>query len=92
MDIYSRIVEKIITEQEHVIGPLALELAKRVTGLIIEWPKHEIGFQGDKKQVLESLVKEYEALFGATSVNVCKDAIRPFLSEIKEEDIPSILR
>jgi hypothetical protein len=92
MDIHSQIVEKIITEQENVIGPLALELAKRVSGLTIDWPKHEIRFQGDKKQILERLVQEYESLFGATSVNVCKNAIRPLLSEIKKEEIPQILQ
>lgn len=92
MDIYSKLVEKIIIEQENIVGPLALEQAKKVSGLSINWEKKEIIFQGDHKQIVEKLVEKYQALFGQASVEVCKDAIKTFKSEVTKDMLPQILQ
>lgn len=91
MDAYSEIVKKIIAEQEHVIGPLALEQAGKVKGLTVDWPKKEVKFQGDKKEILGNLVKQYEALFGQASVQVCKDAARSIVKTLPPENVPSLI-
>ncbi len=92
MDVLAQAVERIIVEQEKIIGPIALEQAKKVSGLSVDWPKHEVKLSGDEKTVLEHLVKQYEALFGKASIEVCKEAIEPLSDKLKPEDLPSILK
>ena len=90
MDVYERAAEKIIKEQEGIIGPLALEQARRVKGLEID--DHIVKFTGDKVRALESLVEQYRQLFGQTSVEVCREAARGFMSKLPPQEIPSLLR
>lgn len=89
-DLYSQAVEKIVHEQESIIGPLALEQAKKITGL--SFSNGSAAVTGDKSHVLEMLVKQYEQIFGKASVEVCKDAIQPFLSQFPANEVPSLLR
>jgi len=91
MDIFGQIVEKIIKEQEDIIGPIALEQAKKVDGLKVDWEKHVISVTGDKKAVLEKLVAQYEHLFGKASVEVCKDAVKRIIGEAPKDQIPQVL-
>lgn len=92
MDIFAQIAEKIIREQEGIIGPVALEQARKVVGLIINWPKHEVILEGDKKEIVEKLVQQYEHLFGQASVEVCKDAVKDLVSAIPQNQMPQFLQ
>ncbi len=92
MDIFAQIAEKIIREQESIIGPVALEQARKVSGLIINWEKHEVKLEGDKKEIVEKLVKQYEYLFGQASVEVCKDAVKDIVSTIPQNQMPQFLQ
>ena len=92
MDILAQAVEKIIHEQEKIIGPIALEQAKKVQGLSVDWDKREISLAGDEKKVLETLVKQYEMLFGRASIEVCKEAIGSLSDKISQNDLPDILK
>lgn len=85
-------VVKIIQEQEFIIGPLAWEEAEKVRGLRINLISHEVNVEGDPKEVLESLVNQYERLFGRASREVCRDAVRPLLAQIPDNDIPPVLK
>ena len=38
MDVFAQIVEKIIEQQESIIGPDAIQQAKHVIELTIDWP------------------------------------------------------
>jgi len=91
MDIFAKIAEKIISEQEGIIGPVALEQARKVSGLIINWEKHEVKLEGDKKEIVEKLVEQYEYLFGQASVEVCKDAVKSIISQVPKDQVPHIL-
>ena len=91
MDIFAKIVEKIIREQEGIIGPVALEQARKVPGLKIDWPKHVVVLEGDKKEIVEKLVEQYEYLFGQASVEVCKDAVKDIISSIPKTQMPQFL-
>ena len=91
MDIFAQIAEKIIKEQETIIGPVALEQARKVSGLIINWEKHEVKLEGDKKEIVEKLVEQYEYLFGQASVEVCKDAVKNLLTKIPQDQRPQLL-
>ena len=91
MDIFAQIAEKIIREQEDIVGPVALEQAKKVQGLRIDWKNHEISFEGDKKKIVESLVEQYRGLFGRASIEVCREAVRGIISRVPKDQLPSIL-
>jgi|WetSurMetagenome_2_1015567.scaffolds.fasta_scaffold1455231_1 hypothetical protein len=92
MDILAQIVQKIIQEQEKIIGPIALEQAKQVEGLFVDWEKREVRLAGDEKSVLENLVKKYQSLFGRASVEVCKEAIGSITDKISPNNLPDILK
>ena len=84
-------VQKIIKEQESIIGPVALEQARKVPGLKVNWEKHEVILEGNQKEIIEKLVEQYEYLFGRASVEVCKDAVKSLLSKIPQDKIPTLL-
>ena len=88
----NELVSKIIKEQELIIGPVAWEQAEKVSGLRVDIATHAVVIEGSTKEVLEKLVAQYEKLFGQASREVCRDAVRPLLSQVPEEEIPAILK
>ena len=91
MDIYSEFVRKIIKEQETILGPVAIEQARKVAGLTVDDKGENVTLSGDKKQILENLVKQYQNLFGMISVEVCREAVRGILSQAPKDQIPQVL-
>jgi len=91
MDILEQAAEKIIEEQEKIIGPIAFEQAKKVPGLSIDLQKHEVKIEGDQKEILQKLVEQYQHLFGQASVEVCKDAVRDIIKQAPQDKIPSLI-
>jgi hypothetical protein len=91
MDIFLTIVQRIIKEQELVIGPLAWEEAQKVKGLKID-KKNQITLEGKELDVVDRLVKQYERLFGQASVEVCKDAVKDLVYEMPKDQVPAILK
>lgn len=89
MDNYQAIAQAIVKQQESVVGPLAWTEAQKVSGILVK--NKEIQISGDGKKVIEKLVFQFENLFGQASVEVCKDAVRPFKEKLKSVEIPSIL-
>lgn len=92
MDIYAQMADKIIRVQEGIIGPVALEQAGKVSGLKVDWQKHDIQFDGSKKDILGKLIEQYKSLFGQASVEICKDAVRGIASEMKPDALPASLK
>ena len=91
MDPVAQAVSKIIKEQQAIIGPVALDQAKKVSGLTIA-SVEDVKITGGKKQTLENLVKQFEKLFGKASIQVCKEAFEPYSDKIPAADIPDILK
>ena len=91
MDKYSDAILKIVNEQKLIIGPIAFDLAKRVQGVTVISEK-EITIIGDPKSTLESVVVEYEKLFGRSSVEVSKEVIKKGNGVLQPEELPAILR
>lgn len=91
MDIYSKLAERIIKEQEGIIGPIALEQAQKVPGLVLHWDAHEVELSGDEKDIVDKLIIQYKALFGEASVRVCKDAVQDLIAQVPQGQIPSLL-
>jgi hypothetical protein len=90
MDLYAQIADKIIKEQQAIIGPVAIEQAKKVPGLKVDEKNREVILQGDEKVIIGMLVEQYQHLFGKTSVEVCKDAIRNM--QVPADNLPPLLR
>ncbi len=90
MSVYAQIAVKIIKEQESIIGPIALEQAKKVPGLSVDWSKGEVKITGNEQATIQNLVEQYQHLFGKTSVEVCKDAIKGL--SVPADSLPALLR
>ena len=91
MDIYVQMASSIIKAQQSIVGPVAFEQAKRVNGLKIGKNAEEIKVEGDKKAVLEELVKQYEGLFGMASLEVCRNAVRSITRTVPTDQLPQFL-
>ncbi len=91
MDIFAQIANKIISEQEVIIGPIAFEQAGKVDGLKLNEQSHEVSIDGDKKKILENLVMQYEKLFGRASIEVCREAVKGLISQAPKDQIPQLL-
>ncbi|MBI1838986.1 MAG: hypothetical protein HYR95_01645 [Candidatus Colwellbacteria bacterium] len=87
-----QLASRIIHEQATIIGPAAWSEAQQVEGLSIDVSRMEAYVTGNRKEVLERLVLQYEQLFGKASREVCREAVRPFLSQVSIEEIPEVLR
>ena len=87
---YEQIVERIIKEQEKVIGPLAIDQAKKVHGINVDASNQSITLDGDKMEVVQDLVKQYEHLFGKIAIEVCKEALKNM--NLQKDELPSILQ
>ena len=91
MDVYAEMVERIIKQQESIIGPIAVEQAEHVHNLHIDWDKKEISVTGDADKVIDDLVNQYKELFGKISVEVCREAAEPLIKKLPEGHLPKTL-
>ncbi len=91
MDPYVEAVSRIIKEQQLIIGPIALDQAKKVAGLQFGGTD-DVVITGNKKEVLSNLVDQYAKIFGRASVEVCKEAFSPLSGKFPSGDIPDILK
>jgi len=90
MEPYAQGISNIIKEQQAIIGPIALDQAKKVSGLEVNGT--DIKIAGNKKEVLTNLVNRYAKLFGRASIEVCKEAFEPYLDKISSSEVPDILK
>jgi hypothetical protein len=74
-DQHVQVISKIISAQSEVIGPLAYDLAHNVGGLVFDGRDVLASVNGDYKNVLTDLVKQYSKVFGQSSIEVCKDVV-----------------
>ncbi len=90
-----QVIGAIVTQQQLIIGPLAIEQANKVEGLVIQGDSKldiTVTTKGSSHEILEKLVHKYEELFGKTSVEVCKDAVRESGIRVPADDLPDVLR
>ena len=94
INLLQEITVRIIREQELVIGPLAWIEASKVSGLsVIDQRAGTVLITGpDQNSVIDSLVAQYEKLFGGASHEVSRDAVRSLIANIPVVEIPSSLR
>jgi hypothetical protein len=93
MTIYEKISVRIIKEQELIIGPVAWDEAKKVSGFtVVNKETGEVALSTNSTDVVNRLVSQYERLFGRASHEVCKEAVQDLIIELKPEEIPSSLK
>lgn len=92
MDVYTDLTKSIIEHQESIIGPVAIERAKTVSGLTVDWSTKTVQISGEPKDVINHLVEQYKALFGQISVEVCKEAVGRLGQKMSPEQMPASLR
>lgn len=93
MTAYGQISTRIIKDQELIIGPLAWEEARKVSGLDVVDPKNgDVAISGDGKSIIDSLVARYVKLFGKASQEACKESVQDLLADMKSEEIPAMLK
>lgn len=92
MDVYAQIATKIIEQQETIIGPVAIEQAKSVSGLIVDWANHKVSVSGNEQTVIDKLVAQYKELFGKISVEVCKEAAAKLINQLPADKQPTSLK
>lgn len=89
------LVQSIIEHQKAIIGSLAIDQAKKVPGITVQNDQAilvQVKDTDDTRSLLSQLVKRYSDLFGMTSVEVCREAIKESQITISQEDLPEILR
>lgn len=93
MDIYSEMAKKIITEQESIVGPVAIAKAAQVANLDVDWASKSVVVKGgDPSGTVDKLVDIYKELFGQISVEVCKEALSKLSDSLSPDQIPASLR
>jgi hypothetical protein len=92
MDVYGQIAQKIIAQQESIIGPVAIEQAKQVSGIKVDWDKKEVTVSGDESKAIDGLVEKYRQLFGQISFEVCKEAAAKVASQLTGDKLPKSLK
>jgi hypothetical protein len=90
----SQIAVRIIKEQALIIGPLAWDEARKVSGLkIVDFKKQIIEISSDKPMsTIDNLIAQYERLFGKLSKEICIDSVQDLLAELPPESIPMSLK
>ncbi len=91
-ELFDQIVEKIIEQQEAIIGPVAVEQAKKVHELKIDWPQHDVDIDGNPQQAIDELVKQYQELFGQIAVQVSKEAVAAIMAQLPADQQPKSLQ
>lgn len=92
MDVFTQIVEKIIEQQEAIIGPIAVERAELVHDLSVNWPQHDVSIKGKPQVAIDDLVEQYKELFGQIAVETCKEAASKLLTQLPADQQPTSLR
>lgn len=92
MSIYATIVEKIIAQQQLIIGPVAIQQAENVEGLLIDKESHAVTLQGNEKQIVDALISQYQELFGQIAVEVSKEAVAKVVASLAPEQLPELLK
>lgn len=94
MPLLNQIVVRIIKEQALIIGPLAWDEARKVSGIqVVDSAKGQVDVKnGDPKLVVDKLVAQYERLFGKASHEVCREAVADLIAELPPTDVPTSLK
>jgi hypothetical protein len=90
--LFDQMAEKIIEQQEAIIGPVAVDQAKLVSELKINWLQHNVDISGNPQKAIDDLVTQFKELFGQMAVETCKAAVSNLVTQLPNEQIPGSLK
>ena len=90
--VFNKIAEKIIEKQETIIGPVAVEQAKRVKGLTVNWPEHSVAIKGSPQTAIDDLIERYKELFGQIAVQASREAVASITTQLPANQLPRSLQ
>jgi len=91
--VYSELAKSIIEHQESIVGPVAVDQAKKVSGLNVDWSSKTVVVDDSTAMTtIDNLVEQYKVLFGQISVEVCKEAVGRLAQQMTPEQMPASLR
>jgi hypothetical protein len=85
---FDDVASAIINGQKAVMGPVAISLAQKVPGIVVD-ADGAATISGDGAGAIESLVKEYSSLTGQLGVRMCFQSARQALAANPDVRIPS---
>ena len=88
---YPEIVLAIVNAQIEIIGPLAVDQAKKVDGLQLDWEHKQVNLSRNPTEIINDLVEQYKQLFGQISVDVCKEAVSRLVGHMAKDQLPTSL-
>lgn len=91
-DIFDQMVSKIIEQQEAIIGPIAVDQAKLVKELKINWAQHKVDITGSPQVAIDELVEQYRELFGQIAVETCREAVSKLMTQVPADQQPTSLK
>ena len=91
-DIFDQMVSKIIEQQEAIIGPIAVDQAKLVKELKINWAQHKVDITGNPQDAIDDLVEQYRDLFGQIAVETCREAVSKLMTQVPVDQQPASLK
>lgn len=91
MDPYAEMAEAIIQKQVLVLAEIALERARKVTGIEVDSAGHVQKVPGGA-QAIEELIKQYQELLGPAGISFARDAALPIAKQHPEITLPQALR
>lgn len=89
---YNLAINKIVSAQQQVIGPLAVVLAKQANGLTMSDNIDNIHITGNPKEVLGAVVTIYRRIFGEASVSLSKEIMTKEHLTFSSDELPPILQ
>ncbi len=89
---YCLAINRIVSAQEQIIGPLAIILAKQASGLSMSDKMDNIQITGNPKDVLGSVVAIYKKIFGEASVNLSMEVMSKEHLPFSKDELPLILQ
>lgn len=72
----SKIIEKVIEDESDLIGPVALRKAQQVEGIEVDDDGNVENINGDKNEILESVLDAYKGVVGEQAIEATKREVR----------------
>ncbi len=93
VQIYNKILSRIVEEQGNIIGSLAWQIVEKTPGIFIRNKgSYEVQITSEPKIVIDNFVYRCMRIFGSFARDVSKDAVGYILANIPKEDIPERLK
>lgn len=86
---FSQLAQRIIEEQERVVGPLAWEEAQQVKGISVDPTARTVTFSQAPRAAIDHLLQHYETIFGRAAREASRGIVKQFYARFPAEEQPA---